>query len=338
MTVLDSVAGERPGVDGEHEPIDAEIAQFVAAITEGAARHAHLAAGSMIQQRNAAEVVRTDWRQGGPKMRRVRDLTARAGEHAVRVRLFEPDTAEQRRPALIYVHGGGFTLFSLDTHDRLMREYAARAGVVVVGVDYSLSPEVRFPTALHEVVAAIDWLVAEAANLDIDPHRIAIGGDSAGANLSLAACLVLRDRGAGDRIAAMLFNYGFFGADFDTPSARRHGGAGKLLTIDELEGYLRHYLGDQPRTDPLALPALAKLHDLPPSLHVIPTCDPLADADRVMAQLLVAAGSEATTREYRGATHSFLEAVSSSALADRAFAESSDWLRGMLAQPAAAAG
>src|SRR3546814_6777355 len=90
---------------------------------------------------------------------------------------------------MLYIHGGGWTLFSIDTHDRLMREYAARAGIAVLGIDYSLSPESKFPFALKECAAALDWIAAQADALNLDANRVLIGGDSAGANLSVATCL-----------------------------------------------------------------------------------------------------------------------------------------------------
>jgi acetyl esterase len=314
------------------DAIDAEIAQFVAALLASSADTADAARVSMADQRSIAAERRHRWRQGGPDMWRVHDRVAAHAGKAVPVRIMEPraPAGGALRPVLVYVHGGGFVTFSLETHDRLMREYAARADLVVIGVDYALSPEARFPVALHEVVAVVDWLHDAAGGLGLDPRRIAIGGDSAGANLALSTCLTLRDRGEGDRIAAALFNYGFFDADFDTPSQRAHGGEGKLLTTEELRGYLNHYLGDAPWTDPLALPALASLHDLPPSFHVIASCDPLADGDRAMARRLKEAGNAVVAREYRGATHSFLEAVSISSLAERAFAETADWLKQQL--------
>jgi acetyl esterase len=312
------------------DTIDPEVAGFVAAILEGGTQYADLTIGSVVEQRRVAEVLRAKWRSGGPDMYRVRDMVAAQNGCEVRLRVFEPNACTVARPALIYVHGGGFTLFSLDTHDRLMREYAARAGLLVVGVDYSLSPEARFPVALQEVVAAVDWVHANVDKLGIDAGRIVIGGDSAGANLSLAACLVLRDRNDTDRIAGVISNYGFFDADFDTTSARLHGGPGKLLTVEELAGYLDNYLGELPRTDPLALPSLAELSNLPPSFHVIPTCDPLADGNRAMVRKLLEAGNDVTFREYPGATHSFLEAVSISALAMRALADTSEWIRRLL--------
>ena len=322
----------------ELEGIDADVARFVVAILDGSAGEPGSGVDDLPRRRAAAEANREVWRQGGPAMQRREDLVARSGPIEVGVRLLDAGGEDELRPALIYVHGGGFTVFSLDTHDRLMREYAARSGAIVIGVDYSLSPEAKFPVALHEVAAVVDWIGEEGRSLGIDPERVAIGGDSAGANLSLATCLLLRERSAGTRITAMLLNYGFFDADFATESQRRHGGAGKMLTTEELAGYLENYLGGTPhRHNPFALPALAQLHDLPPSLHIIAECDPLADGDRAMAAQLEQAGNQVEALVYRGATHSFLEAVSISTLAERAIAESADWLRVALASHHAAA-
>lgn len=329
---------ERAGLRDE-EPIDPEVAVFAAAIQSAFANFADLPTADFPRRRAIAEQVRSRWRAGGPSMARREDhvLATSAGE--IRVRLFMPQVASPPAvwPALVYNHGGGFTSFSLDTHDRLMREYAAGAQAAVVGVDYSLSPEAKFPRALDEVVATLDHLFAHGAVLGVDPQRLAIGGDSAGANLALAACLTLRDRAVGDRCPArpavrgMLLNYGFFDRDFTTPSHRRHGGADKLLSTEELMGYLDNYLGGTDRWDDArALPILADLHDLPPSFHVIAECDPLADGNRAMAARLAAAGTTVTSVVYRGATHSFLEAVSISSLARRALDEASAWLRDVL--------
>lgn len=320
------------------EPIDPDIARFVAAIIEGSARYPDLASRSYPERRAVAEEIRMPWRSGGPVMARREDLMVPYWDRSVRVRLLVPESAAAGlRPALIYLHGGGFVLFSLDTHDRLMREYAAQGDVVVIGVDYSLSPEARFPTALHEIVAVIDWLKGAASGLGVDPARMAIGGDSAGANLALAACLALRDRGAGQPIAGMLLNYGFFDANFETPSQKRDGGPGGMLTVDELAGFLDEYFepGAQ-RDDPLALPALARLHDLPPSFHVIAGRDPLADGDRDIAERMAAEGNSVDIKIYPSATHSFLEAMSISEVARRAIADSSAWLHRTLAPEAVA--
>lgn len=315
----------------DEERPDPEIARFVAALQAGYARYGDLESRPLPERRAIAEAVRAPWREGGPAMRKRHDVQVSTAAGEVRVRFFDAGSAPGPRPVLVYLHGGGFTSFSLETHDRLMREYAARVGCLVAGVDYALSPEVKFPVALNQLAGVLRWLAAEGAALGVDPRRIAVGGDSAGANLALAAALKLRDEPSPSSIAALLLNYGFFDADFETASQRRHGAAGGLLTTDELRGYLDNYLAGPPHlSDPLALPAHAELSGLPPSFHVIAQCDPLADGDRAMVQRMRAAGDEVESRDYAGATHSFLEAVSISRIAETALAESSEWLKARL--------
>ena len=187
-----SAANERGSApDGALDP---QIRQFVSAMAEAWTRYPPADTLSIIEMRRIAEEIRAPWRRGGPVMAVTDEFLAATAYGNVRVRLYRSRTATTLQPALIYVHGGGWTLFSLDTHDRLMRELAARAGVVVVGVDYALSPEVRFPFALHQVEGVARWLHESGQAFGIDASRIAIGGDSAGANLSVATCLLLRDR------------------------------------------------------------------------------------------------------------------------------------------------
>lgn len=311
----------------DEEPIDPGVARFVRGLMEGYAAYPDLDSRPLPERRAIAEKVRAPWREGGPLMYRVTNLTAPTPAGQVKVRLFEARASKHLRPALVYAHGGGFTSFSLDTHDRLMREYADRTGAVVVGVDYSLSPEVKFPVALNEIVGVVYWLGAAGTALGIDPARIAVGGDSAGANLALATALSLRDARHGDRVRALLLNYGFFDADSTTASHAAHGGDDKLLTSVELAWYLDNYLAGTPhRENPLAIPMLAELHDLPPSFHVIAQCDPLRDSDLKMAERLRVAGGEVEAHVYKGATHSFLEAMSVAPLADQALLQSSEWL------------
>ena len=317
---------------GSGEGLEPGVAEFARRVQAGFAAHGDFTALSFPQQRAIAEAVRAPWRQGGPVMVRREDFNVATDAGAVRVRLLDAGSGAGGRPVLAYLHGGGFTTFSLDTHDRLMREYAARADVAVLGIDYALSPEAKFPLALNQVVGVLDWLTAEGGGVGLDAGRIAVGGDSAGANLSLAATLALRERGHAERIRGLLLNYGFFDADFTTASQRRYGGAGAMLTSAELAGFLENYLGGTSHgSHPLALPILADLRGLPPSFHVIAECDPLADGDRRMAEKLAAAGGDVSCVVYPGATHSFLEAVSVSPLADRALGEASAWLRARLA-------
>ena len=246
----------------------------------------------------------------------------------VRMRIYRPD-ARTSQPALVYLHGGGWTLFSLDTHDRVMREYAARAGVAVVGVDYALSPEARYPVALNQVVAAMEYLREHSSALAIDARRIAVGGDSAGANLALAAALHLRADGI---LKGLVLNYGVFARESSDQAVERFGGNGNMLTAAEMEGFWRNYLRDErDAADPLVTPLHADLKGLPPVFLNVPECDLLAEQSLMLAERLRAAGVAVRLEEYGGAVHSFLEAVSISPLASRAFDDAATWLRERLA-------
>ncbi|MEG8040328.1 alpha/beta hydrolase [Sphingomonas sp. LR60] len=308
-----------------HDDVDPEIRRFVVALNHGYGQFSDFAALPLPERRAAAEIVRAPWRAGGPVMAK----TVTAELAGCRARFHYPQRSDALQPALLYIHGGGWTMFSIDTHDRLMREYAARAGVVVVGIDYSLSPEVRYPVALDEIVKVYRALRDEAGDFGLAPAAIAIGGDSAGGNLAVAASLRLRD--AGERPpAAMLLNYGAFDPA-PTASYARYDGPAYMLTVAEMDGFWRDYAGD-PATldDPLVAPLRADLTGLPPSFLAVPECDILADANRVMAERLGAAGVPVELRLYAGATHSFLEAVSVSSLADAAFDEAARWLAATL--------
>nr|WP_294169573.1 alpha/beta hydrolase fold domain-containing protein [uncultured Sphingomonas sp.] len=277
------------------------------------------------ERRRVAELVRRPWASGGPEMADSRDL--RVGDRQVPVRVHRP-TGDPGLPALIYVHGGGWMLFSLDTHDRLMREYAARAGVNVVGVDYSLAPEARFPHPVLEAIDVVRWVRSEASPDLLSPASLAIGGDSAGANLAVAANLSLRD-GSEAVLDAMLLNYGAFDLE-RRPSHALYGGPAYTLTPSEMDEFWAEYVPPAERRNPLARPLLADLGGLPPAFLCIAECDILADENREMARRLGDAGVPTTVAAYSGATHSFLEAVSVSPLAERAIGDAASWLAKVL--------
>src|SRR5438093_2312257 len=162
--------------------LDPNIQRFMTEMTAAWARHGDLSAVSHAEARRIAEEVRAPWTQGGPQMARITEHTVPAPSGPVRTRCYDPGP-DVRKPALIYLHGGGWTLFSLDTHDRVMREYAARAGLMVVGVDYALSPEAKYPIALEQVVALVRFLGERGAGHGIDALGIAVGGGSPRATL-----------------------------------------------------------------------------------------------------------------------------------------------------------
>ena len=306
--------------------LDPDIRRFVTAVQRSYGQYPKFEALPLAERRRIAEDVRAPWRVGGPRMWRTAD-TVIAG---VRARIHVPVEAAALG-AMLYLHGGGWTMFSIDTHDRLMREYAERSGAVVVGLDYSLSPEAKFPTALNEVVAAIGWLRRQGTTYGIDPLRLAIGGDSAGGNLAVAAALTLREQGE-PPLRAMLLNYGAFSPE-PTASFERYGGPRYMLTVEEMQSFWSNYTSDPAELDnPLVAPYRADLRGLSPALLCIAGCDILADSNRAMAARFAAAQVPCEVHLYAGATHSFLEAVSVAPLAERAIAEAAGWLREQLAR------
>jgi acetyl esterase len=288
---------------------------------------------SHAEARAVAEQVRRPWRQGGPAMAEVNDIQAPTGEGPVRVRVFRPEGVKAGAPVLVYLHGGGWTFFSLDTHDRVMREYAARSGFVVAGVDYALSPEAKFPTALHQVVGVVQWLRGEGARcLGTDSQRIAVGGDSAGGNLSVGAALKLRDLGEAEAVKALLLNYAVVDRVCSEEAGRLWGGEGFMLAREEMDVFWANYLRSPEEAEtPLACPMRAEVAGLPPVRLTIAECDVLAEQNHAFANRLAAAGVDVSTAVYRGATHSFLEAASVSWLAERALQDGAEWLMSHLA-------
>jgi acetyl esterase len=328
--MTNSAAG--PNVSLRGDDLDPDIRRFVREMGAAWARHPEFAAASPADQRRIADVVRAPWTCGGPEMVTVieRDLPSPAGP--VRVRCYDPGPAGQK-PAFIYLHGGGWTIFSLDTHDRVMREYAARANVVVIGVDYALSPEAKYPVALQQVRAVVSHLERLRNDVEFDMSRMAIGGDSAGGNLGLATCMLLRDEGLAAQVRALVLNYAVLDRWSSPEATVRFGGDGYMLSSGEMEVFWRNYLRDsRDEDDPLVCPMKADLSGLPPTFLAVPECDLLSEQSVRMAARLRDAGVPVVLRLYRGASHSFLEAVSIAPLADRALAETAGWLTSTLTE------
>jgi acetyl esterase len=318
----------------EPPKLDPEIALFVERLAAAWAEHPPFATLPIAEARAVAEKVRAPWREDGPVMASTTEHLVPTSTGPLRVRVYDPGIPAPA-PALIYLHGGGFILFSIDTHDRVMREYAAAAGVAVIGVDYPLSPEVRYPRALDQIVDLVDWLHRDGGQqLGIDPERLAIGGDSAGANLSVATALRLRDRGAAGKLKGLLLNYGAFGIGCSDEAEERFGGEGAVLQRAEMDHYFMSYLGADllAQADPYATPILADLRGLPPAFLAIPECDLLSEQSFEMAERMAEAGVDATSVVYAGATHSFLEAMSIAEVARRAIADGARWVKDKLAK------
>lgn len=306
--------------------IDPQIITFIDGIAAAYARHPAFETLTPPQARAVAEDVRRPWAQGGPAMARTQDRVVDFGDRTVRIRVYASTNAGPL-PALVYVHGGGWMIFSLDTHDRLMREYAAGGGIAVVGVDYSLSPESKFPVAIEETAAVVRWLAEHGAEVGIDGSKLALGGDSAGAHISAATAIKLRDRGAPGLLSGLVLNYGAFDNDFSRPSYGKYGGGEYTLSSDEIAMFWRQHLGDDPSTDLyLARPLHADLQGLPPAFMAITEIDPLHDDSIAMAAALRSVGVAVEAVVYPGTTHGFLEAMSVADVSRRAIADTARWL------------
>lgn len=280
--------------------------------------------------REIAEQSRLPWRTGGAVVAETRDELIQSSAGPLRLRIHD-SAPGQAKPTLVYLHGGGWALFSLDTHDRLMREYAARSGMAVVGLDYALAPEARYPAALDQVVALVQWLQQNAASIGLSGQALALGGDSAGANLSMGAALRLRDSGHGDTVKAILSNYGGFSADMSPTARQRYGSEADMLSAAEVELFWNNYIsGIGDSRDPYATPALAPLHQLPPTFLVVAECDVLAEQSYHLAGRLLEAGNAVKVKAYPGAPHSFLEAMAISRTANQAIDDGAAWLRAVL--------
>jgi acetyl esterase len=215
-------------------------------------------------------------------------------------------------PALVFFHGGGWVVGDLDTHDVTCRSLTNQAGCVTVSVDYRLAPEHKFPAAVEDAFAATRWVAGHAAELRVDPRKVAVGGASAGGNLATVVGLIAIERG-GPPLVFQLLIYPVTDAALDTPSAREITSDAFPLNRADMKWFWQQYLRDDAdRAHPYASPARAKsLAGLPPALVVTAEIDPLRDEGERYAAALERAGVAATLTRYEGVTHGFvgMEAV-----------------------------
>ncbi|WP_280302419.1 alpha/beta hydrolase [Nocardia neocaledoniensis] len=254
-------------------------------------------------------------------------MTTRAG--AITARLYRPDEARPDRatPALVYLHGGGFVLGTLDGSDELCRAIAAGSGWTVVSLEYRLAPENPYPAALEDCVDAYAWLLRSAPDLGIDPARIAIGGDSAGGNLAAALCLYRREEGSALPVAQVLA-YPAVDDTFTRPSWSDFADA-PLLGAAEARRFWEQYVGaGHPGGDPLAAPMRAEsLRGLPPALIITAEVDPIRDDAEAYAQRLREEGVPVSSTRYAGVFHGFFTEVAVFAQAKQAIGEVCRYLR-----------
>ena len=265
------------------------------------------------------------WARGGPVMADTADRWVFARGRRVLCRLHRP-RRDKVLPVLVWFHGGGWVWSSVDTHDRLVREYAEGGEVAIVSVDYALSPEARFPQAVLECAAVVRHLAAHAPAWGIDPARILLGGDSAGGTLALAAALALRD-GGGPALSGLLCAYPVTDCDFESPSYREFA-EGFGLTRAAMQAYWNLYTRDPAdRLNPLAAPLRGNQTGLPPTLIQVAELDVLRSDGERMAEAMRRDGVDVTLETYAGVLHGFMRLSSAVGKSRAAIASASAWLR-----------
>jgi acetyl esterase len=230
---------------------------------------------------------------------RVEDVEA-AGRPA---RLYAPSA--DKLPVMLYLHGGGFTIGDLETHDSLCRQLSARSGAAVLALDYRLAPEHRFPAAVDDAWAGLAWLHEQASTLGLDGSRLAVGGDSAGGTLAASAAFFARERGL--PLALQLLITPGTAAHMSHDSHRRFA-EGYLLDAKSIEWFFSHYIDADQRADWRFAPLEAEDHaGLAPAAVLLAEADPLVDEGLAYADLLRASGVPVQLELARGVTHDFIK-------------------------------
>ena len=308
------------------DPAIVEASRRAASVSPGMDSKA-LADAPVEEIRAAYDASSAYWNANPPPVASVADL-ALAGPHGdLPVRVYRP-REETGLPGLLYMHGGGFMLGGLETHDTLCRLLAREAGAVVVSVDYRLAPEHRFPVPVEECIFACDWLAKHGADIGVDVSKLAAGGDSAGANLALAVL----DRRREALATALLF-YGCYGHMPEYgyepgPAAAAYGDGRYGLGLDIMRRFYRDYLrGEEDGSDPLFRSLDMDFRDLPPVFLAAATLDPLRDDAEALGRKLAAADVPHRYILYPGVPHGFLKMAPEVEVAARALRDAAEHLR-----------
>lgn len=252
-----------------------------------------------------------------PDVGLVRDLAVEGPHGEIPIRVYHPD-ADLPARTLVFFHGGGWTLGTLDSIDGVCREIAVRADAVVVSVDYRLAPEHRFPVAVDDAVAAVRWVAENAGSIGGHPDRLGVAGTSAGGNLAAVTALYAREFD-GPGLAGQFLLYPITGPVRDTDSYRENAG-GPLLTRRDMEWFFEQYLRSPVDAySPFVSPLRAdELGDLPPATVVTAGFDPIRDDGVAYADRFDDAGVPVKHRHYPTMAHGFLSLTDRVTVADEA--------------------
>ena len=216
--------------------------------------------------------------------------------------------SNQTLPVVIYIHGGGWVLGGFDTHERLVRELSNKANVVIVFVNYTPSPEAKYPIALEQAYTATKWVAENGQSINVNSSRLAVAGDSVGGNIATALTMLTKERG-GPSIRFQLLFYPVTDANFDTPSYMMYQN-GYWLTRDAMKWFWNNYLTNQTNVkDSTVSPlqaSLEQLKGLPPALIINGENDVLRDEGEAYALKLLEAGVPVAAVRYHGTIHDFV--------------------------------
>lgn len=256
---------------------------------------------------------------------KVEDIEINGRSHTMPARVYYPVVGE-KRPFLLYYHGGGFAVGNVETHDKLCRRLAKDSGRIVVSVDYRLAPEHRFPAGIEDAADALVWLAEMGHTLGGDVSDIAVGGDSAGGNFAAVVSQKARND-KGPAISKQLLIYPAVDMSKTYPSAERFSN-NPILSKKDMDWFAEMYLDDEAQTkDPTCSPLLGDLHNLPPAFILTAEYDPLLDQGNAYAKALKENGNAVTIKEYPRQLHGFMTFAGVSGQADQAFKDAAAFLR-----------
>jgi acetyl esterase len=239
----------------------------------------------------------------------IEDRTVPGGPSGeVSVRIMRPPGATGPLPVILYIHGAGWVFGNAHTHDRLIRELAAGTGAALVFPNYSLSPGARYPVAIEENYAVLEWIAEHGAESGLDASQIAVVGDSVGGNMAAAVTLMAKER-SGPKIATQVLFYPVTDASFDTGSYHQFA-EGYWLRRDAMQWFWDQYTTDEAQRDEItASPlraSLEQLTGLPKALVINGEADVLRDEGEAYARKLRQAGVDVTATRYEGIVHDFV--------------------------------
>ncbi|MCD8213723.1 MAG: alpha/beta hydrolase fold domain-containing protein [Campylobacter sp.] len=256
------------------------------------------------QMRKNYEFERKFWNEGGPIMFETQEISIKFEDANIRARIYYPNFKDEYK-TIFFIHGGGFVVGSIDTHDRIMRNLAYNSKCAVIGIDYSLAPIKKFPSQIKECDALIQHVIKNSKKYKISPKFIAYAGDSSGANICMGTFLYQREN-AKKFVKAMALFYGLYGLK-DSASRALYGDETDGLRQEDIEFYYEQYLQKPQDMDCKFLNIFnADLtHNVPPCFIAACEFDPLKDDSKVLHEILKQNGSS-KFKEYKGVMHAFL--------------------------------